>query len=118
MKTKNWIMLIAAALAICIGLSLWLLWPKGPAQAVKVLSEGKLLYTLLLSEDTQITVTTDLGTNVVTVRDGKVAVTQADCPDKYCMARGYCHSGTQIVCLPNRLVLEFVGEQSVDGVAG
>ena len=58
------------------------------------------------------------GTNTVTVRDGKVAVTQADCPDHYCMDRGWCDSGTPIVCLPNRLVLKFVGKQTVDGAVG
>ena len=58
------------------------------------------------------------GTNTVTVKNGKVAVTEADCPDHYCMKRGYCDSGAQIVCLPNRLVLTFTGASEVDGVAG
>ena len=118
MKTKFWIVTIGAVLALCLGLSLWLLQPGQTATAVRVISGGELLYTLPLNEDTQIEVVTDWGTNVVTVEDGKVAVTEADCPDKYCMARGYCSGGTQIVCLPNRLVLEFVGEQAVDGVSG
>ena len=117
MKTKFWIILLAAVMILCIGLSLWLLQP-GQAAAVRVISGGELLYTLPLDEDTQIEVATDWGINVVTVKDGKVAVTEADCPDKYCMARGYCSGGAQIVCLPNRLVLEFVGEQTVDGVSG
>lgn len=118
MKTKSWIAILAALAAICLGLSLWLLWPGESASAVKVISEGKVLYTLPLSQDTQVTVTADGGTNVVTVKDGKVAVTEADCPDGYCMARGWCSGGTQIVCLPNRLVLEFVGSTTVDGVTG
>ena len=56
--------------------------------------------------------------NVVTVKDGKIGVTEATCPDHYCMNRGFCSSGTQIVCLPNRLVIRFVGEQEIDGVSG
>lgn len=118
MKTKTWILVIALVLLLCVCLSLWLLLPGEPSDAVKVFSEGKLLYTLPLKEDTQVTVTTALGTNVITVKDGKVAVTEADCPDHYCMARGYCNSGAQIVCLPNRLVLEFTGEQALDAVVG
>lgn len=118
MKTKIWIWIIAAVLVLCVAISAWVLWPKPPAEAVKVYSKGELLHTLPLNKDTQITVTTDLGTNVITIKDGKVAVTEASCPDHYCMQRGWCHSGTQIVCLPNRLVLEFTGEQSVDGVVG
>ena len=58
------------------------------------------------------------GTNTVTVKDGKIAVTAASCPDSYCMKRGFCQGGAQIVCLPNRLVIEFVGSQTVDGVVG
>ena len=118
MKTRTWILLIALVLAVCVGLSVWLLWPGEPARSVKVISQGKLLYTLPLDQDTQITLTTDLGTNVITVKDGKVAVTQADCPDHYCMDRGFCSGGAQIVCLPNRLVLEFAGTQAVDGMVG
>lgn len=118
MKTKTWILWISLVLLLCVGLSFWLLLPGTPADAVQVFSEGKLLYTLPLNTDTQVTVATALGTNVVTVKDGKVAVTEADCPDHYCMDRGWCNSGAQIVCLPNRLVLEFTGEQSIDGVSG
>lgn len=118
MKTKSWIMLLSAVTVICLGLSVWLLLPGEPATAVKVISEGKVLHTLPLSEDTRLEIVSGNGTNVVTVKDGKVAVTEADCPDGYCMARGWCSSGTQIVCLPNRLVIRFVGEQEIDGVVG
>lgn len=118
MKTRTWILCIALAFLLCVGLSLWLLLPGTPAEAVRVFSEGKHLYTLPLNTDTQVTVTTALGTNVITVKDGKVAVTEADCPDHYCMDRGFCSSGAQIVCLPNRLVLEFAGTQPIDGVSG
>jgi hypothetical protein len=34
------------------------------------------------------------------------------------MARGFCSGGTQIVCLPNRLVIEFLAEQEIDGIVG
>lgn len=118
MKTRSWIIILTVVLAVCLGLSLWLLQTDGDADAVKVISEGELLYTLPLSVDTQVQIVSDWGKNIVTVKDGKVAVTQASCPDGICMARGWCSSGVQIVCLPNRLVLEFTGEQTVDGVAG
>ena len=118
MKTKTWILVLGGLLVICLGLSLWLLLPKAPAQAVKVLSGGEELYILPLDTDTQVTVTTERGTNVVTVKDGKVAVTEATCPDHYCMKRGFCDQGAQIVCLPNRLVLEFTNQSPIDGVVG
>ena len=117
MKTKTWIILIAILLVLSIGAAL-LLYNNKEAAAVQVWSEGKLLYTLPLDLDTTVTVQTKAGTNTVTVKDGKVAVTDADCPDQYCMKRGFCSGGAQIVCLPNRLVIRFVGQQEVDAAAG
>ncbi|MBQ4600855.1 MAG: NusG domain II-containing protein [Oscillospiraceae bacterium] len=118
MKTKTWILLIGAVLLVCMGLSVWLLGSGGQAQQAQIWSEGELKHTLLLSVDQTVTVESGLGTNVVTVRDGKIAVTQADCPDHYCMDRGFCSGGAQIVCLPNRLVIKFVGDSGIDGMAG
>ncbi len=117
MKTKFWILLLAGILLLSVLLSLWLLHPNA-AESVRVYSEGELLYTLPLSQDTQITVVTDRGQNTITVRDGKVAVTEADCPDGHCVNRGFCSGGAHIVCLPHRLVLEFSGVQAPDGISG
>ena len=117
MKTKLWIGVIVLVAAVCLGLSLWLLRPVD-AKAVEVWSDGKLRKTLLLSQDQTLEVASENGVNIVKISNGKVAVTEADCPDKYCMKRGWCSGGMQIVCLPNRLVLKFVGENTVDGVAG
>jgi len=111
-------LLLSVLLAVCLGLSLWLLLPRQDAAYVRVISEGKVLYVLPLSVDTSVTVQTQRGVNMVTVQGGKVAVTQADCPDGYCMDRGFCSGGAQIVCLPNRLVLQFTGKQAVDTVVG
>ena len=118
MKNKIWITVIAAILAVCLALSIFLLWPREAADCAEIWSNGKLLYTISLSQDRQITVETQFGTNVVTVRDGKIAVTEASCPDHYCMHRGYCDNGLQIVCLPNKLEIRFTGEPEVDGVVG
>ena len=118
MKTKIWAALLCAVALVCAGLSFWLFGPGEAALAVRVISEGKLLYTLPLSQPTRLEIVSSNGTNVITVSDGKVAVTEADCPDKHCVRRGFCDRGVQIVCLPNRLVLEFTGGQTVDGISG
>ncbi len=117
MKTKYWIAILAGLLAVCIGLSLFLFWPRQALYA-QVYSDGRLLYTLDLRVDRTVTVKTDRGENVITVRNGKIAVTQADCPDCHCVRRGFHGGGSPIVCLPNRLVIRFAGEQAVDGVTG
>jgi len=117
-KTKTWIIVVSAVFVLCAALSAVLLLPKEAAYA-QVYSDGQLLHTLDLRIDRTVTVETAAGgKNVITVRDGKIAVTQATCPDGYCMDRGFCSGGAHIVCLPNRLVIQFTGETVIDAVAG
>ena len=117
MKTKYWIALLAVFLILCIGLSLLTMGGKAASRA-QIVSDGKVIRTVDLALDQEFTVETEGGYNVVTVKDGKIAVTEASCPDHYCMARGFCNSGAQIVCLPNKLVIEFLGEGELDFVVG
>ena len=117
MKTKYWIAVLAVVLIICAGLSLLTLGGETASRA-QIVSDGKVIRTVDLSIDQVFTVETGSGYNVVTVKGGKIAVTEASCPDHYCMARGFCNSGAQIVCLPNKLVIEFLGDAEIDGVVG
>ena len=118
MKTKYWIILLATVLILTAVSGIFLLSPAENAARAQILSQGKILRIVDLSIDQEFTVTTADGHNVVTVKDGKIAVTEANCPDHYCMDRGFVGGGTPIVCLPNRLVIEFLGPQEVDGVVG
>ena len=119
MKTKYWIALVGLILAVSVGLSVFLLTPGEAAASAEIYSDGVLIRTVSLSQDQEFTVTApNGGSNTVTVKDGKIAVTQADCPDHYCMHRGFCDSGSPIVCLPNGLVIQFTGEQDVDFAVG
>ncbi len=119
MKTKIWIILIAAILAVSAALCLLLLFGQSPAASAQIKSGDKVVATLDLSVDQELVVTTPDGhSNTVTVRDGKISVTEADCPDHYCMQRGFRNHGTPIVCLPNKLVIIFLQEAEIDGLAG
>ena len=119
MKTRTWILLLATLLALSLGLSTYLLRPQAAATFAEISSQGTVIKTVDLGLDQKFTVTTPAGgSNVITVKDGAIAVTQASCPDHYCMDRGFCSSGTQIVCLPNRLVIRFLGDQELDAVSG
>lgn len=119
MKTKYWIGLLAAVLILCLGLSIPLFMPREDAAYAQIISDGQVMEVVPLSIDRELYITTDRGgRNTITVKDGKIAVTEANCPDHYCMDRGFCSSGAQIVCLPNKLVIRFLGAQSIDTVAG
>ena len=118
MKTRTWLLLLLALLAVSLGLGAMLLTAGPEAVRAEIRSDGELIATVDLRIDQEFTVTTPWGgENVVTVRSGAIAVTQANCPDHYCMHRGFCNSGGSIVCLPNKLVISFVGEQDVDFAA-
>ena len=119
MKTKYWAVLLAGVLAVSLGLSFLVLLPRGEAVSAEIYSGGELIRTVSLSTDQEFTVETPQGgRNTVTVKDGKIAVTDADCPDHYCMDRGFRNSGPGIVCLPNRLVIRFVEETGIDAAVG
>ena len=119
MKTKYWIVLLAALLIVC-GLSGFFLLSSGEAAArAEIISQGEVIRTVDLLVDQEFSVDTPAGGhNVITVKDGQIAVTEANCPDHYCMHRGFCSGGTEIVCLPNKLVIRFLGEQEIDGMVG
>ena len=119
MKTGYWAVLLALVLVISLAGGLFLLNSNQEAAFAQIISDGELLKTVSLHVDQQFTVTGPKGgENVITVKDGKIAVTEATCPDHYCMQGGFCSGGMQIVCLPNRLVIEFASEQEIDGMIG
>ena len=119
MKTKYWIIALSVLLAVCIGLSIPILMPGEAASHAEILSEGIVIQTVDLAQDQHIVITNSKGgVNTVTVQDGKIAVTEASCPDHYCMHRGFCDGGAQIVCLPNGLIIRFTDVQEIDFVVG
>ena len=117
MKNKYWILLFGAVFVLCLAL---VLIPADSTAANRArIKAGDSIFTVDLLEDQTFTLeAADGGYNTVTVKDGKIAVTEADCPDQYCVKQGFCNSGEQIVCLPHKLVISFVGESHVDGAVG
>ncbi len=118
MKSKYWALILGAVVAICLVAGIFLYSGK-PTDTAVITSGGDVVATVDLRIDREFTVSAPGGgSNIVTVRDGKIAVTAATCPDHHCMGRGYCAGGTPIVCLPNKLVITFEKSQEVDGAVG
>ncbi len=64
-----------------------------------------------------IPIETKYGYNLIEVGDNQVRVIEANCPDKIDVKQGYISRiGETIVCLPNRLIVEIKGIDSVDGI--
>ena len=117
MKNKYWILIFGAIFALCLILA-FLPSLDAPSQLAQIKHVNH-IKTVDLSVDAELVFESADGSyNTVTIQDGKIAVTQADCPDHYCMKRGFCHSGADIVCLPNRLVIHFTEVQEIDAVIG
>lgn len=89
---------------------------KGNYVSIKV--DGKVIATLELDKDTTIDVTGyQGGVNKIVVEDGKVSMTEADCPDELCVKTGKINStGETIVCLPHRVVVEIKGSRDNDTI--
>jgi len=63
---------------------------------------------------------TELGSNEITIHDGQVSISDADCPDSICVHTKHAeNNGDSVVCLPNRFSIEILGrrEGEVDAIS-
>lgn len=90
----------------------------GPVTA-EVYREGELVKTISLETDTRFEIVGKY-TNVITVSDGQIAITDSDCPGEDCVHSGAIKAtGRSIVCLPNEVEVRIVsGQSDVDFVVG
>ncbi len=113
MKKKILILSAIAALAAVGGIIVFIAMRYAPTENPKaeIYSNGVLLYSLPLNTDKEITVSCkDGGYNVITVKNGAICVSDADCPDLVCVRTGAVSGGSiPIVCLPHKLEIKIVG---------
>ncbi|WP_373212061.1 NusG domain II-containing protein [Ruminococcus sp. 5_1_39BFAA] len=82
----------------------------GSHQTIRITVDGEEYGTYSLSKDQVIRIN---DTNVCEIKDGKVRMTEANCPDQLCIhQRAIDEGGGTIICLPNRIVIE--GEKGGD----
>ena len=71
--------------------------------------DGEIVHKLDLSEEKIFTLETSGGKNIVEIKNGAVAVIEADCPDKICVRRGAIKNvGEVIACVPHKILIEVV----------
>ena len=94
--------LVAASFAFVSALTM-----EGGLVLVQV--DGAIVHKTTLSETHSISVQGTHGRLTVEIREGKVAVTQAECPNHICVKTGWrSRSGEIIVCVPNNTVVRIV----------
>lgn len=82
--------------------------------------DGEIYETIPINKEKEITIETKYGVNVVKIHDNGAEMAQANCPDHLCEKVGFIDQvGNRIVCLPNRVYVEIVGdvEEQVDAIS-
>ena len=72
---------------------------------VRVYKDHRLVGEYSLNDDREIRIDAH---NLIEIKDGKVSMKDADCPDKRCVKQG-SSSYLPIICMPNHVVVEIVG---------
>ncbi len=109
--------LIAVAVLAAAGIAAYFIMKSASTAdpTAEIYQNGELIRILPLTEDCEFTVTCAEGSNTVTVKDGAVMISSADCPDKVCVRTGAISGGAvPIVCLPHRLEIRVVGGGELD----
>lgn len=117
MSKKYFLGIAAILLLAAAGIAVWLAMRAAPTEdpIAEIIRDGKIIRTVPLSEDCEFTITCESGFNTVTVKDGAVMISAADCPDKVCVRTGAINGGAvPIVCLPHRLEIRVIGGSGVD----
>lgn len=111
---KTDLLLVAGALIIAGGI--WFFYSAGAekGKGVEITVDGESKAFLPLGEDDSIRIDTDGGYNVITVKDGEVTVSEADCRDQISWSIKNQENAETIVCLPHKLVVTVTGDKPGD----
>ena len=108
---RNKVLAGLCAVILLAGVIGSLLLVKAPhGTLVQIVQDGRTIQTLDLSstENRTFDVEYEGRKNTVEIRNGKIHILDADCPDKTCVHMGWLESSAlPIVCLPNHLSISF-----------
>ena len=113
-KIRNDVILVTVILIIAVAGLLFINATKVQGNRVVVKIDGEVTQSYSLSENAEFEIKTGKNNeniNVVVIENGKVRVTEADCPDGICQEyRPISYVGETIICLPHKVVIEIVGD--------
>lgn len=109
--------LLAAVLVLALAAASFCVWPllRQEGRFARIYQNGTLVREVPLSVNQSFSIQ-GAYTNVITVRDGRIAVTQSDCPTNDCVRMGWIRDGGSIICLPNGVEIRIAGDTAVDAV--
>lgn len=118
MKKADFIV-IAVVVAVAAALLFFLYFVNDDAGTyVQIEVDGTVTDTLPLDTDTTKEILTENGgSNTLVIKDGCAKITNANCPDGICAShKSISRDGESIICLPHKVVVSVVDEDSNDGV--
>ena len=106
-----WIFVCTTFLVLLIA---FLLTSKG-GELVQVRVSGKVVATYSMEQDGEYTIEgKNEGQNIVVIKNKKVYMKKADCPDKVCVNQGKISKvGQSIICLPHQVVVEILEKKDI-----
>ncbi len=106
-------------LSVLCAVVCWYVYSSGSSGSYAAVTvNGQAYGTYSLAEDQEIDIDSEYGHNRLTVSGGRILMTEASCPDGYCLNQhkkngGMKDSNQTIVCLPNRVAVSILtGEKT------
>lgn len=122
-KTKTWVLILGGVLLLAL-LSCMILYTRpAPGTVANIFLDGTAVRSVDLSQVTEpfeftLTAAGGEGFNVIRVEPGRIAVIDADCPDRVCVEAGWLSdSASPVVCLPHRLVIRIEKNAAANAAA-
>ncbi len=120
MTTNKKLIIVFSAVFILFLTAAFILNSIRPAESAVIISvDGKQVKEVDLSKDDTFSLKTEFGTNEISVKGNTICIKDATCPDKLCVRHGKLRNKYDaIVCLPNKVVIEYKDKSEYDAVAG
>ncbi len=119
MIKKADVILTLALIVIGLVMSWFFSFGQTAGSELVITRAGKVFGTYSLAENRTIEVKQDSHINKITIKNGKVSMSFSDCHGQDCVQQhAISQTGENIVCLPNKVMLEIKGDkEAYDSVA-
>lgn len=108
----RFIVVVLLTLCVLVFIALGL---RSPGQSVQVRQNQETLFNAPLAEDRSVELQGPLGVTRLEIANGQARIVASPCPYKVCIGMGEIHrQGEIIACVPNRLLVQVVGQERAD----
>lgn len=116
---KGDIVIILLTVILAFFLSNIFVKDKASFNELQIIQDGKIIERYAVDKNLSKTVNITNGDfkNIIEIKDGKIRMISANCPDKLCVkSHEISKNGEMIVCLPHRLYVKLVNAEEENGL--